>query len=231
MERSYAGALFDSGEEARHAALTYAALLDGLRLPDKVGALDIGTGDGAFLERLLERGFSRVRGVEPSEAPVRAAKPAIRRLIRRGMFKASDFGRGSLSLVTCFQTMEHLHDPLGVARAALSLLKPGGALVLVCHSHRALSARLLGRLSPIFDIEHFQLFSPKSAARLMHNAGAERVKVTRVMNSYPLRYWIKLFPMPGALKKLLGSAAGSTGLDRLSLPMPAGNLAVVGYKP
>src|SRR5688572_14802609 len=49
---AYAEAAFDSGEEARYASLSYAALLPGIeaQIGDKRGALDIGTGDGAFLE-------------------------------------------------------------------------------------------------------------------------------------------------------------------------------------
>lgn len=231
LAQAYGEALFDSGDEARHASHTYAAALDSLELPDKVGALDIGTGDGVFLERLLERGFTQVRGVEPSAAPVRAAKPALRRLIRQGMFQAKDFRAGSMSLVCCFQTMEHLYDPKGVAKAAFKLLKPGGALYLVCHSHRSLSAKILGRHSPIFDIEHFQLLSPKSVARLLEEAGCSAVRVHGIYNRYPLDYWLKVFPLPAAVKKPLRAVVNASGLGRIVLPLPAGNLLAVGYKP
>jgi hypothetical protein len=73
----------------------------------------------------------------------------------------------SLNLVTCFQTFEHLADPLAMCGDAFHLLKPGGAVLFVGHNRRAVSARILGRRSPIFDIEHLQLFSPASVRRMV----------------------------------------------------------------
>src|SRR4051812_23654616 len=58
---AYEAAAFDSGVEAHHAARTYRRFLKAIcrRLPDRVGALDIGTGDGAFLEELVDFGFQQ----------------------------------------------------------------------------------------------------------------------------------------------------------------------------
>ncbi len=162
LEAAYHDAAFDASEESRDAGVTYGRFLRGIckQLPDRSGALDIGTGDGAFLEQLLRNGFSDVVGVEPSAAPVNSAKPELRGLIRHCPFRAADFTRQSLRLVTCFQTIEHVYDPLALARDSLELLKPGGAFFIVCHNRRALLARAMGFKSPIFDIEHLQLFSP-----------------------------------------------------------------------
>lgn len=230
LKGAYEEAAFDSGEEAGFAARSYFNHIPS-GLPSRLGALDIGTGDGAFLEKLLEGGFTKVKGVEPSLAPIRAAKPATRRLIRHGVFTGREARPSSLSLVTCFQTLEHVDEPLKVLAAARKILRRGGAFYAVCHSHRALSTRLLGRRSPIFDIEHLQLFSPVSLRRLLEEAGFVRVEVRPISNVYPLHYWLKVFPLPKALKGILRKAALATGLGRLPLPMPAGNLAVTGYKP
>src|SRR5437588_9965184 len=68
LSQAYHDAAFDSAEEARYASRTYAGFLPGIvsKLPDRAGALDIGTGDGIFLAQLLRAGFSGVVGVEPS---------------------------------------------------------------------------------------------------------------------------------------------------------------------
>src|SRR5260221_10652077 len=172
LEEAYHEAAFDSAEEAHHASVTYAEFLPGIvdKLAERGAAVDIGTGDGAFLEQLSRYGFGRIVGVEPSAAPVEAAKSAIRPLIRQTPFRVGDFDKGSFSLVTCFQTMEHIYDPMALCRDAHDLLQEGGALFLVCHNRRALSARLLGQKSPIFDIEHLQLFSPKSLRYALEKA-------------------------------------------------------------
>ncbi len=169
---AYREAAFDSELEARCASRTYGRFLPSImsRLPDKHGALDIGTGDGAFVEELLSRGFDGVQGVEPSSAPVAAAKH-VRPLIRQSVFRSEDYPAGSMSLVTGFQTIAHVHDPRATCRGAMRLLKPGGAFFLIGHNWRARSARILGRRSPIFDIEHLQLRSPRSATYLPEAAG------------------------------------------------------------
>jgi SAM-dependent methyltransferase len=228
----YREAEFDSREEAGYASRTYASFLPRIarRLPDLEGAVDVGTGDGSFLRELLAAGFTAVAGVEPSEAPIAAAHPDVHPLIRHDVFRPGAFPEGSLSLVTCFQTIEHLDDPVGLCRDALSALKPGGALFLIGHNRRALSSRLLGRRSPIFDIEHLQLFSPRSLEGLLRGAGFERVEVRRVFNRYPLRYWVKLFPFPARVKAGLLAWLDRAWPGSLPLALPAGNLAAVGSK-
>lgn len=232
LERAYDEAEFASNVEAEYASRTYASVVARIMdsLADRDGALDIGTGDGCFLEKLLALGFSGVQGVEPSSAPIRAAKESIRPLIRHGLFRADDFEPESFRLVTCFQTIEHVDDPLQLVREAESLLKPRGALLLICHDRRGLLNRVLGAKSPIRDIEHLQLFSPRSAARLMEQAGLTGIEVRPIVNRYPLAYWLRLLPLPVRLKSALTRLAEVIGVGAVALPMPVGNLAVVGYK-
>jgi SAM-dependent methyltransferase len=227
----YRDADFDSGEEAGLASRTYGGFLAGIakRLPDRVGAADVGTGDGAFLKELLAAGFSDVVGIEPSSAPIEAADPSVRPLILHDIFRPESFPASSLSLITCFQTIEHLADPLAFCRDAQRTLKPGGALFLIGHNRRALSAKLLGRKSPIFDIEHMQLFSPESARNLLKSAGFGDVEVRTLYNRYPVRYWAQLFPFPKGVKARLLGLLKTTPLGRPVLPLPAGNMVVIAY--
>jgi SAM-dependent methyltransferase len=233
LAQAYKAAAFDSGAEARYAARTYGRLLPDLcrELPDREAALDVGTGDGAFLQELLAAGFGDVAGVEPSSAPIAAAPPTLRPLIRQAIFWPESFEARRFSLITCFQTMEHLDDPLTLFRGALRLLKPGGALFLIGHNRRAASARLLGMKSPIYDLEHLQLFSETSARRMMSEAGYERVRVRPLVNRYPLHYWIKLLPLPINAKRGLMRTAKAAWVGHVPIPLPAGNMAVIGFRP
>jgi SAM-dependent methyltransferase len=233
LTRGYGEAAYDSGVEAHYAAATYAHLLSrfAAQLPDRCGALDIGAGDGAFLESLLELGFNQVIGVEPSRAPIAAARTDVRPFLREGNFRYEDYSSDSFSLVTCFQTLEHLYDPLAMARGVYHLLKPGGAAFFICHNRRALSARLLGQKSPIFDIEHLQLFSPLSARYLLEKTGFTNVMLMQVINRYPLRYWLRLLPFSKGLKRSLIAVLDRIGVGGMPLLMPVGNIAVIGFKP
>jgi SAM-dependent methyltransferase len=194
------------------------------------GSLDIGTGDGAFLEQLIRLGFQNVIGVEPSYAPYAAARPEIRDRIRLGLFRPEDYPPAEFSLVTCFQTMEHLWDPLGIARAVLPLLKTGASFAIVVHNRYAFSAKVLGFKSPIFDVEHLQLFSPTTARNLLERAGYKRVEVFSFWNRYPLYYWMKLLPLPGRIKSALLTLARTSRIGKMLVSLPAGNLVCMGFK-
>lgn len=230
---AYKDASFDSGAESRLAAVTYSTLIKPhlAAMPSRTSALDIGAGDGAFVEELLALGFTDVAGVEPSKAPIEAAKPAIRGYLKCGVFAAEEFSPGSLDLITCFQVIEHVWDPVKITNDALSLLKPGGLFFIVAHDRRAFSARVMGTKSPIFDVEHLQLFDKPTSAALLRNAGFDSIKVGGVRNKYPVDYWIKLFPLPGAVKSAVRRVAEISGIGQRLLSLPAGNLAVVGQRP
>ena len=62
LAEAYKEASFDSGAESRLAAETYRALLAPHLdvLPNRESALDIGAGDGAFVEKLLALGLSLI---------------------------------------------------------------------------------------------------------------------------------------------------------------------------
>ena len=229
---AYEEASFDSGMEAEYASQTYARYLPSIKskLKDLDGAIDIGTGDGAFVEKLLSAGFTNVIGVEPSSAPIVAAKPEIRPLIKQGLFQASDFQKESYQLITCFQTIEHLYDPITICRDVHTLLKPGGAIFLICHNRESVVNRLLGFKSPIFDIEHLQLFSPKSVRKLLEKSGFQQVEIRPIVNRYPLHYWFKLFPFPSGLKAKLLKKLVRSKLGALMISITVGNMAAVGYK-
>jgi SAM-dependent methyltransferase len=220
---AYRAAGFDAAGESRYAANTYAGVVARVlpSLPDRAGALDVGAGDGALLERLVELGFSGVVGLEPSQAAREGAPEHLRALIREEPFAAGVLAEGSISLVTCLQTIEHVPEPLALCREANRLLKTGGALLLVCHDRRAWSARVLGRRSPIYDVEHLQLFDRRTVRGLLERSGFERIEVHTLVNRYPLRYWLRLARIPLPLGRL----------GALAVSLPAGNLWAVGYRP
>lgn len=231
-QTAYEEADFDSALEAGYAAQTYASFVPRIlrRLPDRNGALDIGTGDGAFLGQLLAQGVTEVAGVEPSVAAIASGTDSVRPLIRTGAFRAADFDARRFRLVTCFQTIEHLHDPLSMCREVFGLLKDEGAFFIVCHNRRAMVNRALGMRSPIMDIEHLQLFSPRSVRAMLERSGFADVTVAPIANRYPLRYWLRLAPLPAALKRGWLESVRRSRIGLAAVALPVGNLAVVGYK-
>jgi SAM-dependent methyltransferase len=233
LARAYHSADFDSAEEAADAAESYARAIQPLltALRNKGRALEIGSGTGVFLEKLAQAGFEHLLGVEPSAAAI-AAAPLHRRIwLRETIFRADEFEDGSFDLVCCFMTMEHVRDPGSLARAVARLLRPGGAFAIVVHDHRAFVNRLLGRRSPIIDIEHMQLFSPSSVDRLFSEAGLERPEIASFRNRYALSYWVRLLPLPFALRGALQAVLKVTGLAGRKVGVNVGNLFCYAFRP
>jgi SAM-dependent methyltransferase len=229
---AYRDASYDSNEEAEYAAQTYAEQLPSLvaRIGDHQTALEIGAGNGAFLRHLRAAGFQDVIGVEPSRQAADRADHSIRPLIRIGMFHAADFARNSIDLLACFQTIEHLDDPRGLCSEAFELLRPNGAIYLVGHDYASWVTRLLGEKSPIFDIEHLQLFSKDSLRYMLEACGFEDIQVGTIRNRYPLSYWMKLLPVPDTIKHVLVPLSKTLLVGRVPLSVNIGNLFAVGFK-
>jgi len=230
---AYADADFDSGPEATAAAKTYADALGPhvQQLAGRNAAVDVGAGSGPLLPWLLNQGFSPVIGIEPSRAAIDAAPPAVRSLLKEGMFSVFMLKGETISLICSAMTLEHLPDPGDFVATAHSLLEPGGAIAIVVHNWRAPLNRLLGLRSPIIDVEHLQLFSPKALRELLERAGFERIALSSIHNAYPLRYWLRLTPLPEPAKKIVFGLLERFGLVDRYLTINVGNMLAVGIKP
>lgn len=228
----YRDADFDSSVESTFAARSYArTLAPWLKGNKKNTAVDVGAGDGSFLMELKALGFKKMEGLEPSSKPIMLANKSIRPFLKQAVFEKDIYRKNSLSLITCFQTLEHISEPFEFAEAAFEMLEPGGGVMIVAHNKDALSAKILGKKSPIFDIEHLQLFSEKGLKKTLSLAGFTDIKVTHLFNSYPLQYWTKLFPLPRAVKSLALKFLSVTGIGKIPISMKAGNIAAFGVKP
>ena len=102
--------------------------------------------------------------------------------------RPADFAPASLALITCFQTLEHVRRPPGAGGRGVLPAQARRRLVAVDHDRLAWSARLLGYRSPIYDVEHLQLFSPRSGRTPSRGAGFVAVRSAFILNGYPLHY-------------------------------------------
>ena len=232
LSEAYAKASFDSGGEAIDAASTYAKALwrHVEKLPHRHAAVDVGAGSGPLLPRLRAMGFDPVIGIEPSRAAIQAAPPEIRPLLREGMFGPEILSGMKISLVCSFMTLEHIADPTGFVRNVHKLLEPGGLIAIVVHNWRGVVNRLLGLRSPIIDVEHLQLFSPRALETMLSASGYTAIDIGSITNAYPLSYWLRLSPFPEAMKSWLTAMANRISVAHINVPLPVGNLLAIGRK-
>ncbi|MBU6376677.1 MAG: class I SAM-dependent methyltransferase [Bdellovibrionales bacterium] len=194
--------------------------------------LDLGAGDGSFLAELQRRGAQSLSGIEASLAAMERAPPQIRSIIEPIFLdpRSASFqewvGRHSSSAgyLTCFQLIEHLHEPLEVLRAARGTLRPGGYLLIVSHDVSGWVQRLFRSRSPLLDVEHFQLFSKKTLADLLRRAGFESVQVSSFSNRHSVAHWLQLSPLPSPLRQRLAKVLIRARLADCRLRAPAVNV-------
>ena len=91
--------------------------------------------------------------------------------------------------------------------------------------------RLLGKRSPIIDIEHMQLFSKASIEQLFNAAGFEQVEVKAFANTYALSYWLRISPAPKFVKATVSRLFDLLRWHKTKLSVNVGNAMTVGVKP
>jgi len=228
LGQKYEAATFISEVESASAARTYVGLVEKMKVLPDSNVLDLGCADGAFLLELHRHGVRNLAGVEPSIESIAAADEAVRHLIVQGGLEALVAGT-TYRLVTCFQTIEHVSDPEDFIGSVRERVSEGGYFAIACHNRRSMVNKLLGQRSPIFDIEHMQLFTPSGIRALFERNGFSDVRVKAYANTYPLFYWISLAPVPRVIKDFVDKRR-QWRLFRTPITFPVGNLLVVGRK-
>jgi SAM-dependent methyltransferase len=193
--------------------------------------LDVGCGNGFFLERAREIGYAEVWGVEPSGDAIEQAPKSLTGRIKQGIFEPGLFPPESLDVVCFFQVFDHFPQPGAALDTALEVLKPGGLVLAINHNIEALQARLLGHRSPIVDIEHTYLYSKNTQSRIFKDHGFEVLSAFDVKNDYPIHYWLQLFPLPDVLKRPLIGLARGLKFGYVRVALKAGNIGIIARKP
>jgi SAM-dependent methyltransferase len=192
--------------------------------------LEVGAGNGFFLEVVRAEGVATVKGVEPSTAAIAAARADIQPHLVADILRAGLFPPATFDLVCAFQVLDHVPDPLDFLRQCHALLRHGGLVLFVVHDVESWSAKLMRERSPIIDIEHTYLYSRKTIGALLERAGFEVAEAGAAVNTLTLTHLLHLMPIPRALKSVAGAILKFTRLGRLPLLLPLGNLYAIGRK-
>jgi len=229
----YSKSSFDYSEEVANLKRTYGRYLRKVDdyVESKGSLLEIGCGNGFFIEKALSMGYKTVKGIEPSMKAIEASNPSVRHNIICDVMRPGLFGAEEFDVICMFQLLDHISDPTTFLRECFKALKPGGVVLSINHNVKALSARLLGKVSPIVDIEHTFLFSKITIARLFEVHKFEVKRSGLVLNSYTIRYLVRLAPIARLLKQALLSVLVNAGLGRMRLFVPLGNLYLIAQKP
>ncbi|MBI4931864.1 MAG: class I SAM-dependent methyltransferase [Bacteroidetes bacterium] len=190
--------------------------------------LEVGCGNGFFLNSLKKNGFKEVHGVEPSEEAV-AKAGEFRSLILNSMIETENYPENYFDLICCFQTLDHLANPFEMLKRFYRLLLPGGMVYIIVHNQKGMQAKVFGEKSPIYDVEHIYLFNKNTLSHLCMLAGFQVVKIFSIKNIYSLSYWIKMTPLP--FKTILSKLVSLIGMANFKVGIHPGNIGIFIQKP
>jgi SAM-dependent methyltransferase len=133
--------------------------------------LDVGCGDGGFLDRMRKRGWA-VRGLDFDPKAIESARMKYGLELHQGGIDEAPFPAGSFDAITMNHVIEHLPDPSGALARCLALLKPGGQLVAATpnpgsRGHEEFKNHWRGLEIP----RHLHLFPPPALADCARRAG------------------------------------------------------------
>lgn len=142
------------------------------RKPRPGRVLDIGSAAGYFLATMKEIGWE-CHGIELSEFMAAKSKELFGLdEVRPGSILDSTYPPAHFDVVTFWDVIEHLEDPLSHLKKAHSLLRDDGLLVIETQNVQSLFARVMGSRWQHFKMaEHLYHFAPKTIATLLDRAG------------------------------------------------------------
>jgi SAM-dependent methyltransferase len=195
-------------------------------VPSPQNILEIGCGNGFFLEKALDMGFKNVYGVEPSKDAVEKADKRIKDRIIIDIFRPGLFNENFFDLICFFQTIDHIIDPNELLQNCYKMLRPNGIVFCINHNTEALSTRILGERSPIFDIEHIYLFNKSTIKKIFEKNGFEVVNIIDITNVYSFGYWIRMLPFPASMKNFFLHILSFVNLNEKKTSVKSGNIGI-----
>lgn len=179
--------------------------------------LDVGCATGQFLLCAAGRAGS-VQGVELS--PAAAARAAERGLdVAVGDFLEVPVPANGFDVVSMWDYIEHVPDPVAHLRRASDALRPGGYLALSTGNVDSLMAGITGRYWHLMiPPRHLYFFAPATIARLLAAAGFDLVEIGTPGKRVPLDFlaWKLTWLAVPAIAPRVVALSERIGLGRLA---------------
>lgn len=221
--------VYDSENQGRYRSASRQLKIVGQYVKAQGRLLDIGCASGLFLRCALHAKW-QVEGIEPCEALAREARELLgpEAQIHCTTLQSARLLAASFDVVTLWDVLEHVPDPIAFLRLAGSLLKSGGYLFANVPNLDSIQARLLGSRWPLLLPEHLNYFNRKNLKMCGMKAGLQWVQSGRCPADFSLNYVfhrLQQHRIPGA--SLAYRFANCLGVRDLIIPVPMGMICGV----
>jgi len=153
------------------------------RYSPKGRLLDIGCGYGTFLKMAKNRGW-QTWGVEISDSEYKHDTQDLGLNIFKGTLKEARFPDNFFDIITLWDVLNELNDPLDSLLEVSRILRRGGLLLFrvrnltfhlnFCYTFRNLAKKL--NIGPVHF--HLYVFSPKTVKRILRKVAFRDIKIT-----------------------------------------------------
>ncbi len=193
--------------------------------------LDIGCGPGLLVEEAASRGWD-ASGIELSAWAVGEAQ-ARGLNVRQVTLDDLDAPPSSIDAASLADVIEHVPDPLSLMRRLYELMAPGGVVFCATPNVESAVARTLRRWWWSVLPGHLFLFSARTLARLMRDAGFEVQETTTHPKTFSVDYYVgRLVGYSSGVSSLARRAVGALGArERLITPDFRDRVAILCRKP
>ncbi len=139
----------------------------------QIRLLDVGCSSGAFINTAANMGVP-CEGVEPAQKAAEAAKSAGL-MVYQGLLGDCNLQAESYDVITMFEVIEHVKDPVLLLNECCRLLKKHGVLVIRTANTESWTVKVLKGKWEYFDIKkhggHVSFFGKKSMSILAQRTG------------------------------------------------------------
>lgn len=150
------------------------------RIEGEIGVgrlLDVGCGVGRFLLAARERGWETV-GLDVAPAAVQQAATTSGGTVLQGdLSRPRPDGMPPVDVVTMWDVLEHLLDPVADLRRVRNWLRPGGLLVIQTQNVNSVTAAWMGKHWEQFVEFHLFHFSTRTLRLALKAAGFEQIRI------------------------------------------------------
>ena len=135
--------------------------------------LDIGAASGIFVKLAADEGYDAL-GIEPSVWMCELAKRLYNANVLPGTLDDTEFEDDSFDIITMWDVLEHVPDPMATLKKVKRILKPGGFLIVNYPNIADPLAKLFGRKWWFLLSVHLFYFTPETLSSYMKHLGFEK---------------------------------------------------------